>query len=724
MLSHCLRRADSADRTFHLIPLLGLILLLAAPLARADEPDSDEEAGPAPPEAVVASDEADEAPPAHEVGPVTVTATRGERDVLEVPGNVTVINREEIERSGVRTVPELLRRESGVFVTNTTTNRAGYTVDSRGFNNGGGNGSNTLIQVDGRRVNESDSSVPDWSMIPLDEIESIEIVRGAASALYGDSAAGGVINIRTRPREGPPRATLRGRLGRYGSAGGSLNAAGSLGPVTGGLFIDGFTTDGYRHQSDFKTLDFKGSLEWNIADRVLIGGRGGYHDDFRALPGSLTQEDIDTLGRRAASPTNLGDEWDVEKGFFHGWIEAILAEDIELRIQPYYRTRTDDATINHLIWGETLLDSEKKGGGVDAQLRMDRPLFGRPNRLIVGGEFLHDEVDRLADYEFSPGGPRGRTFSGGDRDVYALFLQEEIHVLDNLLIAAGVRFDRAFLDISSRNPDTGESATKEPDYSVWSPKASITYRILPTLSVYAAYARGFRIPSLDEDLPVVGWPLPDLELQVSDSIEVGAKQRSERIDASVAVYYMNVRDEIIWDPLAFANMNFDRVRHIGVETSFALRILEWLSFYGSYTFEDVEIREAEDPDFEGRRMPITPRHRGTAGLLASLPYDLEFGVNANIVGERILSNDFDRELPKLDGFATIDFLMAWRPKFGEHLEGALTLALRNVAAEEYDGFGARLDVYPPPTFEWTPTAFFYPAAKRTWEVGFMLTLRN
>jgi outer membrane receptor protein involved in Fe transport len=718
MLSHCLRRADSADRTFHLIPLLGLILLLAAPLALAEETGSEEAAEPEAPAAVVAPDEPDEALPAHQVGPVTVTATRAERDVLEVPGNVTVIDREEIERSGVRTVPELLRRESGVFVTNTTTNRAGYTVDSRGFNNGGGNGSNTLIQVDGRRVNESDSSIPDWSMIPLDEIESIEIVRGAASALYGDNAAGGVINIRTRPREGQPRASLRGRVGRYGSGGGSLNAAGSLGSVTGELFIDGFTTNGYRDQSDFETLDFKGSLEWNIAERVLIGGRGGYHEDFRALPGSLTQEEIDDLGRRAVSPNNLGDEWDVDQGFFHGWIEGILADAIELRIQPFYRTRSDDAEINHLVWGETLIDSEKEGVGVDVQLLVDRQLFGMSNRLIVGGEFLHDEVERLADYEFFPGGPRAQTLSGGDRDVYAVFLQEEIQVLDNLLIAAGVRFDRALLDIFSVDVGSGERATKEPDYSVWSPKASITYRALPTLSVYAAYARGFRIPSLDEDLPVVGWPLPDLDLQVSDSIEVGVKQRSERIDASVAVYYMNVRDEVIWDQLSFANMNFDRVRHIGVETAFALQILEWLSIYGSYTFEDVEIREAHNPDFEGEKMPITPTHRGTAGLLTTLPYDLEFGVNANLVGERILASDFDRELPKLDAYATIDFLMAWRPKFGEHLEGALTLALRNVAGEEFDDFGARFNT------GGEPTSYFYPAPKRTWEVGFMLTLRR
>jgi hypothetical protein len=91
------------------------------------------------------------------------------------------------------------------------------------------------------------------------------------------------------------------------------------------------------------------------------------------------------------------------------------------------------------------------------------------------------------------------------------------------------------------------------------------------------------------------------------------------------------------------------------------------------------------------------------------------------VGERILSNDFDRRLPKLDFYATLDLLMAWRPTFGEHLEGALTLALRNVTGEKYEDFGARFDLFDPGP---VPTSFFYPAARRTWEVGFMLTFRK
>jgi outer membrane receptor protein involved in Fe transport len=702
-----LRRAGSAENPSALLFAVLLSLLAAAPPARAAEPDAEP-----PPE------------PSPGVEIMTITATRAERDVLEVPGNVTVIDREAIEESGVRSVPDLLRRQAGLALTGTTTNPAGVQVEARGFNNGGALGSSMLVLVDGRRANEADTGNTDWALMLLDEVESVEIVRGPASALYGDNAVGGVIHIRTRPHEGPPRVTVRGRVGRYETGGGSLKAAGTQGPFTGSLFVDGFTTEGYRHGADFDRYQVKGSLQATIGERVLLGASGGrYHDD-RGLPGTLSQEEIDALGRRARDPGSVDDESEVEQYFVNTWFEALLADDVELRIQPHYRDRRDDATATYTTWGSIDTSTEKLSVGVDTQLQVDRPLFGMRHRLIAGFDFLYEETDRSITSAFYD------RLSDNERSIYAAFLHGELDLTERLLLSTGVRYDHADLDLFVLDVNTATPATDEPSFGVWSPKAALTYRILPTFSTYVSYSRGFRLPNFDEDVPVVSTdPLPDLEPQISDSIEIGAKQRSERIDASLAVYYMEVRNEITWDPLGGpsgfgANANFNRVRHIGVETSLAVQILECLSLSGTYTFEDVEIRDADTPAFEGRKMPMTPRHRGSLGLFAKLPYQLELGANANLVGERILSNDFDRQLPKLDFYATLDLLMAWRPTFGEHLEGALTLALRNVTGEKYHDFGSRFDVFDPVSFALVPTSFFYPAATRTWEVGFTLMARR
>jgi outer membrane receptor protein involved in Fe transport len=103
---------------------------------------------------------------------------------------------------------------------------------------------------------------------------------------------------------------------------------------------------------------------------------------------------------------------------------------------------------------------------------------------------------------------------------------------------------------------------------------------------------------------------------------------------------------------------------------------------------------------------------------------MEAGYNANIVGKRFFSNDFKHESVRLDSYATHDFHFAYRPTFGEHVSAALTFAIRNITAEEYSEFGARAETFPPPDFSSVFEEAFYPAPKRTWEVGFMLTVRR
>ncbi|MEE2678402.1 MAG: TonB-dependent receptor [Myxococcota bacterium] len=657
---------------------------------------------------------ADPGAPVVDVGEVVSTATRTERDLLELPANVSVVDREEIDASGVATIPDLLRRQPGLFVTSTTTNPAGVQVEARGFNNGGALGSSLLVQIDGRRVNQADTGNTDWAQIPLDRVQSIEIVRGPVSAVYGDNAVGGVINIRTRPREGPPEAVLRGRVGRYATGGGSLTASGTVGPVTGQLFVGGNTTDGYRKRSAFDGTEYNGSLEWTLGDRLRLGAQGGYIEDRREFPGSLTQAEIDALGRRAASPRSERDDARVENGHVQGWVEAVLGESIQLRIQPAYRNQTDVATITSIAFGTTDIHTDKLSAGVDTQLQFDAPIAGRPSRFLAGFDFLHETTDRNITSGF------GTSLSDNTRDVYGAYIQEELSLSDGLLLTAGVRVDRAeyTLEIADPGPPV-DSATAKPRFTVWSPRAAATWQFLPDTSSYVSYARGFRLPNFDEDAPLLGFPpgapptIPGLKPQVSDSVEVGIKHRGERFNAALALYWMGVSNEILFDPITFSNANLDTVRHQGIEASAAFQVLDWLQVYANYTLSDVKILESDNPALDGARMPMVPLNRGTVGFHANFPYALEIDANLNVVGSRILANDFSEALPRLDPYAVLDLLFAWRPKLGEHVEAAFTLALRNATGEEYDGFGA----------EFGGTAFFNPAARRIWEAGITLTVR-
>ncbi len=695
------RRVDSAERSRNPLALVLAILPLGGAAVAAD------------------SD-----PPARPLGPVTVTATRAEREVLDVPGHVTVIGREAIDRSGAPDLPSLLRRQSGIFVTNTTTSPAGTRVEARGFNNGGALGSSTLVQVDGRRVNEADTGDTDWALLDLDRVERIEIIRGPASAIYGDNAIGGVINIVTRPREeadAPWRATLRGGGGSFASGEGSLRLDAARGPLRGSLFAQGLTSDGYRDRSGFWNVNLDGSLEAALGERVVLGLGGGWHEDERNLPGGLSADEIRRLGRRAAAPGTEQDRSEVRRWFLRAWLDAELARDVRLRVQPHGRRREDRVALSFANAFpppgrlETRITTDKDSAGVDLSLQIDRSIGEFPNRLTLGLDFLHDHTDRDFRSDFSDAVDDSR------RWVLGGYLQNEFSILDNLFLAAGVRYDYADYELRRAG-----QATLRPDYSVWSPKASLTYRVLGPLSLYFSYARGFRLPNFDEDLPLLG-SIPDLVPQESNSYEVGAKLQSRRVGAALALYRMDVENEVIFDPFFVppgsfpgANQNFDEVRHQGIEVSLdATAIESWLEVWASYTYDDVEIqRHDPTPLFEGKRMPMIPRHRGTLGVRTLLPLGFEIAANANLVGSRFPSNDFLNAGPELDPYGSVDFFFTWRPRLGPHWEGFLRFAIRNATDEDYADFGAD---FSGPTF--SVPQVFYPAPKRSYDLRFVLTHR-
>src|SRR3972149_8291675 len=96
---------------------------------------------------------------------IVVTAARTEEEIRKIPANVTVITREDIEKSTATTVQDLLRNEEGLVIRDLFGTGTQSTVDMRGF----GLGKNTLILLDGRRLNEIDSGSPDWNLIPLEK---------------------------------------------------------------------------------------------------------------------------------------------------------------------------------------------------------------------------------------------------------------------------------------------------------------------------------------------------------------------------------------------------------------------------------------------------------------------------------------------------------------------------------------------------------------------------
>jgi len=221
---------------------------------------------------------------------VVVTATRYEENIESIPANVTVITATDIENTAAYNIPDQLRSQVGLHVNDITGNRRSYTVDIRGY--GETAALNTLVLVDGRRINAADLSGTDWTIIPLDRVNRIEIIRGGRSSiLYGDNASGGVINIITREGE----ALKMGadvNAGSYNTYAGNAHVSGSKGGFAYSLSGNTLNSEGYRDNSDTDAIAFGTHLRYYSGEALRLHLSAGYNEDQTRLPGALKLSDF------------------------------------------------------------------------------------------------------------------------------------------------------------------------------------------------------------------------------------------------------------------------------------------------------------------------------------------------------------------------------------------------------------------------------------------------
>jgi len=148
---------------------------------------------------------------AEQLEEVVVTASRTEQPISKVIGSVTVITREQIEQRQAQSLQELLRGELGIDITN----QGGQGKISNIFMRGA-NSNQTVILLDGQRLDSATSGTTRIEFIPVDQIERIEIVRGPRSSLYGSDAMGGIIQIFTRKNEGMNTSVSTGSYATHG----------------------------------------------------------------------------------------------------------------------------------------------------------------------------------------------------------------------------------------------------------------------------------------------------------------------------------------------------------------------------------------------------------------------------------------------------------------------------------------------------------------------------
>ncbi len=550
--------------------------------------------------------------------PITVTSPRLERDLQQTPAAVGVVDEEELQQGRQQLqLDESLNRVPGVFFQNRYNFAQNLRLSIRGF------GARAPFGVRGIRilVDGIPETLPDGQSqvdaIDLETAESVEVIRGPSSALYGN-AAGGVVDIRTKDGPAEPYAELRGTVGSYDFQRYGVMGGGQSGPWNAHISAWDMQYEGYRDQSRTEKRMANAKATYAIDDQRSVT------TVFTALdqpvgqdPGGLNRTEVRDNRRQAtANAENLDAGQEVEQQRLGLIYRDGATYAGELTLRGFYTRR--DFRQQLPFEGPSLIEYDRDFFGIGGEYTDQYTLAGRPATFVAGVESAWQRDARERFNVEDDGDPDEQTQDAVEKaEDYGVFAQTDVAVTDALDITLGGRYDRVRFEIDDRRPDGDGEASGSQRFDEVSGTFGIGLQLHPDHRWYTNVGTAFETPTFtefyDPNEPDEGFD-PGLGPQRAVNLETGLKGfLGDRAQYDVAVFGVRSRDEIVQvdtDPDRFDNAG--RTRRVGVEAGLEYFVTPELSFTGSYTWSDYRFRrfQSEDgsEDFRGNRLPGLPEH--------------------------------------------------------------------------------------------------------------------
>lgn len=645
---------------------------------------------------------------------IDVTASRLFNGI--VGASTTVITADDIARSPAETVQEIIAQAPGVQLTSLYggVNGAGTSVDLRGF--GAFATANTLILINGRRLNDLDLAGVDLSTIPRDSIARIEITRGNSGAvLYGDNAVGGVINIVTKTSASGPPVAMRfeGGVGSFNQQMGAVSAATNHGPWSSSVFANAVKSDGYRDNNKLEQRNAVGELRYATPDFSAFVNLSG--DDQRlGLPGPRTVDpsiglnELATNRRGTSSPFNYANKQgaNVTAGF-----TKTLWDGAELIVDGGVRNKDQQAA----FFGATTavpfnyVDSNLRTWSLTPRLNIRNAVFGLPSTILTGLDYYN--ADYNSDRPLFRGAAPIHVYDLNQQSLGA-YWQQTVGVLPSTDVSYGGRLQTTRLRARDRvDPNApgyfGDlpSTPLDSDTTNQALHVGIEHRINEVFTLFGRAASAFRTPNVDERVasgPAFDAnfnPLPGnftLKTQTSHDFEGGLRFRNGPFDMQTSIYTMNLKNELQFDPVNFYNRNLDPTRRSGGETLGSFRVSDTLLVRGSAAYTEAVFREGP---FAGNDVPLVSRVTASGGVSwnAWANY-LVVDATVRYWSARRMDNDQSNVQPVIPANATVDFKVS-----GQYDKFFWSLAVNNLFDVDYYDYAVastftpgRFNAYPLP----------------------------
>ena len=487
---------------------------------------------------------------------VVVSAARTEQSTLTTPASITVITRKQIEDSGSKHIVEILRGQGGVQINDLYGDGSRATVGMRGFSESAG--SNTLVLVDGRRLNNPDIASPDLNSIAIEDVERIELVQGSAGVLFGDQAVGGVINIITR-KPGALKHSLELSVGSYNAVKfhGMTSQALDNG-VNYLVSLDARESDNYRQHNESSYLNGFGKLGYDYSSGSVFAELQ-YVDDELKTPGTLFADEVEA-DRRQVSPNFATDFSNATTSIARLGLVQEIGRDWSFEAELTNRD-TDGVFRLSSVFG-----AETENATQDRNIQEFTPRFIgiipalNNTMLTLGGDAIE------SDYHLSS------RFGDqlNDQSQRSIYAQAVVPATDILDVTLGVRF----ASVENLIRDTGAfalySSGVQVDDDVTVGTLGLAIKANKNVRVLVRADQNYRFAKVDEFLQPAFTPTFSpvlLETQTGLSLESGIEWTQGSNSAKFIVYKLDLENEIAFDPINFANINLEDTERSGIITS-------------------------------------------------------------------------------------------------------------------------------------------------------------
>ena len=612
----------------------------------------------------------------------TVISTENfETTVLDTAKNITIVTQEEIQAKGANTVAEALRGVPGLTITSSEGSEPYF--DLRGY--GATAAQNTLILIDGIPLNNIQGSWYYTSQIPVNMIDKIEVIPSGGAVMYGDGAAGGVINIITKiPQDKKNYGSVGLEVGSWGTTKGSLNYGTK---VTDRLLMDiaytSYRSEGFRDKSLNDITGYDPSNNYSPIfsptkydkddKKEAIWLRGKYLLDNGSIEASYRHNKLEDYYTGPLNKNQFEKDPSMA-GDYNG-----ICDSTEDSYTLKYNQKINDKFDFLVYGGYEELDFTGDGNSVITKYLASQYFikpqikynYGNNSYIIIGGDYRDGKSeDKL-----------NTSAKDKTRESYAGYIL-------NKTTAGDWQFTQGYRREKIKYDSGDIISIEKNENNANSYELGVNYLYSDTGSVYLSYVNGYRSPSLqDMGVAYPAWG-GDFKIQETETYELGLKDMYKNTYISASVFFMNTENEIYYDSINRVNKNFDgKIERKGAQLSLA-HYFEKLTLREGISFIESEIKDGVNKNNE---FPGVPKWTVNLGATYNFTEKLIGNIEMYYQSAAYGSSDFANEKGKNNEYTTVDTNLTYKVNDGLEIYGGV----KNLFDEEYCNSFTQYDMYNP-----------------------------